>query len=363
MKIHLVCYEDLGGWILGKISTRLCENINTLGYSCDISKTVDHSADINHHIIYYDYNGMKSTTDTVMITHINTDEALAKVKFQLVQAKMGICFSEETVLKLAKLGVPRDRLCYISPAHDEVMRPRKTVLGITSKIHNDGRKREGMVVEIAEKLNPNEFEFKIMGMGWESIVASLRAMNFSVEYIDHFDYELNKTLVPSFDYYLYLGLDEGAMGFIDALAAGVPTIATAQGFHLDIAGGLTHPFTTTADLNVILESIANKKRKLVESVSNLTWRHFAKKHLDVWQYILNPELNQLSHDGIKGDGLLSCRDSSTVEIEEPTDIVLKVTTLLEQNRILDAQNFLIKTIEKKPSNQIALDIYQKIKHF
>jgi len=61
----------------------------------------------------------------------------------------------------------------------------------------------------------------------------MRKNFFEVEYHENFDYEVYKELIPTLDYYLYVGKDEGQMGFIDALAAGIPTIVTPQGFHLD----------------------------------------------------------------------------------------------------------------------------------
>ena len=286
MRIHIVCYEDVNGWILGKISLRLAENLEKMSHTCSISKVPDPSADINHHVCYFDYNGARSSIDTVMITHIDTLGKLERVRDQLLVAEMGICFSSETVARLARKGIPRSKLCYVLPAHDEVMRPRPIVVGLTSKIHDDGRKRESMLVTLADYISPAEVTFKIMGAGWGRIVEALRAKGFHVEYHELFDYELNQRFVPSLDYYLYFGMDEGAMGFIDALAAGVPTIVTPQGYHLDAAGGITHSFMTLEDLVGVFERITADRRKRVESVAAWTWDNYAAKHAEVWSYLL-----------------------------------------------------------------------------
>ena len=60
MKVRIVCYEDLDLWILGKFARKLKEQLTLLGVQCDIAKTPDITADINHHIIYYNYDGMRS---------------------------------------------------------------------------------------------------------------------------------------------------------------------------------------------------------------------------------------------------------------------------------------------------------------
>ena len=136
------------------------------------------------------------------------------------------------------------------------MKPRPLVIGVTSKIHNDGRKREYMLPELGDKISPTEFAFRIMGAGWDTQVARLRERGFTVDWVRDFDYKRYLQMVPTFDYYLYMGMDEGAIGFIDALAAGVPTIATPQGYHLEAVGGLTHPFTTFEELLAVFASIA-----------------------------------------------------------------------------------------------------------
>jgi len=212
--------------------------------------------------------------------------------------------------QLSASGIPREKLCFVNPAHDNIIRPRKTVIGLTSKIHADGRKRENHLVEIAEKISPDDFMFKIMGAGWESIVDSLTTMGFAVEYYDHFDYDTYVSLVPTFDYYLYLSFDEGSMGYLDALAAGVKTIVTPQGYHLDASGGITYPVNSTGDIVAAFEKIAEEKRSIVRSVSSWTWSDYAKKHVAIWEYLMKGRdskfvLNQCNQCNQYQDGLRS----------------------------------------------------------
>jgi hypothetical protein len=174
MKVRIVCYEDVDAWILGKFARRLVENLKPLGVEADISKVPDRGADINHHIIFTTYDGRKTTTETVMITHIDAEWKLNKVKSQLINAEMGICMSSDTLRTLARFGAPREKLCSVNPAHDGVMKPRKTVIGITSKVQPDGCKREYLLAQLADRILQSDFKFKIMGSGWETIVNILR---------------------------------------------------------------------------------------------------------------------------------------------------------------------------------------------
>ena len=305
MRVHIVCYEDVGLWILGKIAQRLNAELNKSGIVSDIGTAPNREADINHHIIYHGFDGVPSTVDTLMITHVDTFRKLDFLSQRLSYAAMGICMSRQTMMDLVAGGLLRNKLCYINPAHDAVMVPRRLVIGITSKIFDDGRKLEDRVLYLAEKVEPRDFTFRIMGAGWGPIIERIRNRGFSVEYQDQFNHDLYREWIPTFDYYLYMGFDEGSMGFMDAAFAGVPTVVTPQGFHLDAPGGISHPFSTPDELVSIFVGIASERRKRMNSVKEWTWANYARKHVDVWRYLLGgdnrsgrAELRRDERDGL-----------------------------------------------------------------
>ena len=287
MRVHIISYEDLEDWILGKFATRLCDEVIAQGVACDVSGSSDPTADINHHVNYSGYDGRKTTIDTLMVTHINTNEKLERIRMQMVEAEMGICMSSPTMEMLAaQRGIPRSKLCFINPAHDGCLHHRKTIIGITTRVYADGRKREAMLLELAKKISANDFAFRIIGNGWGPIVAQLQFYDFEIEYYERFDLARYNSLMPTFDYYLYFGMDEGSMGFVDACAAGIPTIVTPQGFHLDAPNAITHPFTDFPQLERIFHHIAAEKKARQRSVADWTWSNYARNHLIVWQYLL-----------------------------------------------------------------------------
>ena len=290
MRVRIVCYEDVNDWILGKFARRLHENLRLLGVDSDIAKTPDKSADINHHIIYVNYDGNKTTTDTVMLTHIDAEWKVGMVRQQLVNAEMGVCMSSDTHRNLVRQGIPRHKLCYVNPAHDRAFRPRKTLIGITTRVYptdfKTERKREHMLLQLADEISGDDFHFFIMGAGWASVVNSLRQRGIEVDYHAAFDNQVYSEMLPRLDYYLYFGRDEGSMGFVDALCAGVPTIVTPQGFHLDAIGGVTHSFNDLPDLVEVFHEIAERKYRLSQAVETWTWPEYARKHLAIWDYLL-----------------------------------------------------------------------------
>ena len=301
--IHIVCEDK--GWILRKFAVRMQEELAAQGYACSISSVADPSADINHYIIYDSYNPVIACNDTVMITHIDSYNKLERLKFQLKVAKMGICMSRETMERLTAYGVPREKLCYINPAQDEIIKPKKYVLGITNKTHNDHRKNENVLIDLCKALDPDYFSFKIMGAGWSDIVAAVREMGFQVDYYDEFDYEEYTRLIPALDYFLYWGFDEGSMGYLDALRAGVGTIVTPQGFHLDLKDGITYECRTIPEFKDVLLKLQEKRAKIVKSVETWTWKNYVDKHLEVWNYLLGNEEDIHKNQHMYEDGIFS----------------------------------------------------------
>ena len=286
MKIRLVCYEDPNLWILGKFAKNLENNLKKIGYNVDIDRVPDPNADINHHIIFSDYNGKINNCDTLMITHVDNIDKLNNLKKNLEYARLGICMSSETMHILIKKGINSEKLCYILPAHDEKVLMNKIVIGIFCRVQPDGRKREYFLDKLSKQLNSEIFKFIIMGDSWEKQVNNLISNGFEVDYYRSFEPEKYYGLFKELNYYLYIGLDEGQMGVIDAHAAGVDTIVTSQGYHLDLDGSVTHLFNSFDELKDILFEIQNHKLKIINSVATFKWDDYTNKHLECWKYLL-----------------------------------------------------------------------------
>lgn len=305
MKINIVNHEVENPWIVSKIANRLFESLQLLGYETTISNQIDKDADINHHFIYLSYKvDINCGVNTFMITHVDNHVKLNKIKESLMSAKVGICMSKATMSELIRLGIPKEQLQFAHSAHDGLSKPRKIVLGFTTRLYADGRKREDYFSDALKIMSPNDFRFEIMGYGWTSQVERMRKEGFEVNYFEEFDYNEYINLLSRLDYYLYLGNDEGSMGFIDALAAGVKTIVQPQGFHLDAPNGITHAFTNSDEFKNIIQKIILDRKHLTESVSQWTWENYAKKHLLIWEACLRGENMDVAFGSINIDNSL-----------------------------------------------------------
>lgn len=303
--VNLVCGDR--GWILRKFAERMKQYLDESGVRAYISNQSRSDVEINHHIqggYYKPY-----ANDTLMITHLDDYKKLSILKRQLETAGMGICMSRETMEMMKTYGIPANKLCYINPAHDGAIRPKKYKIGITHRCYDtyDVRKRETAILDIVEGVNADYFKFIIMGSGWEWIVDKLRSKGFEVQYHNAFDYDTYNQLMQDIDYFLYMGFDEGSMGYLDALAAGVGTIVTPQGFHLDVDCNIDYPCRNVTQFHNALMDLQRRRLEKTEAVRDWSWGNYVKKHMQIWDYLLmRKDLNELFQEQLKyEDGIYS----------------------------------------------------------
>ena len=290
---HLVLTPDNKSWIIEKMAARIVEHAAAFGYEVTIGETEDPGADINHWMSYVFANVGHRTPATMLITHLDDPYKVALVKSEIASGvDVGIALSSHTCDMLAEAGVERSSLAYAVPGHDFVTEPRRIVIGLTTRLYPDGRKREGMLVQMARNMRLDRFRFEIFGSGWEDVLPHLESAGAEVAYwpgtADYqADYAELVSHIPGFDYYLYLGRDEGSLGTLDALAAGVRTIVTPQGFHVDLPGGITHAVWSQGDLEALFVSLAAEVERRRNAVSWLSWEAYAHAHAIIWSAVLD----------------------------------------------------------------------------
>lgn len=292
MRIRIVLARQNAGWIIGKMAHRLCESLRALGCDADVNQEPDAKADINHWMSFAFADGCPGTLNTMLVTHPDDPFKVRLIRERVGSAiQMALCMSAHAMRELVEFDVPQERMWYVLPAVDAPVEPRRIRIGITTRIYDDGRKREVFLSRLAREMPLDRFHFDIFGAGWDKVVADLQKGGATVS-LDpgsddwQGDYARIRTALPLFDYYLYLGMDEGSMGTLDAVSAGVKTIVTAQGFHLGLPGGITHPFTEYDELRAIFQQLDGAERAKRERLAGWTWDNYAREHLGVWQAML-----------------------------------------------------------------------------
>mgnify|MGYP003314534376 CR=1 FL=1 len=204
MKINIIYYE--GGWILYKFAKCVYDELISMGYEATLTQSFDKSADVNHYFVP-NYADRLDEHTTFMITHVDTMRKVEQIKEQTEKGAIGVCMSLDTRNKLIANGIPSNKLCYINPAQDGQIKPKKVTLGFTHRVYNDCRKRETMLIDICKDISPDIFRFVIMGTGWEDIIAKLSAMGFEIEYYPDFEKTKYNQIMTEMDYYCYFGFD------------------------------------------------------------------------------------------------------------------------------------------------------------
>ena len=292
MNCNIVLHDNSRGWIIEKMARSLAAEIEALGHRADVGTAPSNDANINHVMMFTELPSGLPTHSTVAITHIDDSRRLEMARSAVSAAEVAICMSSMTAKQLVNDGLPRDKIVYVLPAHDGGIAPRRLVVGLTTRLYSDGRKREALLVRLARDMDLSAFHFEVFGTGWEATARTLRQAGALVTVTSDAndalnDYQRIRERIPHFDYYLYTGLDEGSMGTLDALSAGVKTIVTPQGYHVDLPHAITHPFWTYEQLRAVFESIREERSQRTQAVENLTWRKYAESHLVIWQAMLS----------------------------------------------------------------------------
>lgn len=302
--VNLIINAAESSWIIGKFARCLQENLEKMGVRTTIGSSFDKDADVNHWMLYPDAwreskkkkpNREGNGTTSMWITHI--DDAVKQLMVRdALQSNVdfGICMSNETRQQVIGLGCAENSVAFVLPGIDGGISARKITIGITTRLYADGRKNEKYLSQLAREADLTPFHFKIIGSGWESIADELRDSGATVTYFTgeseiHSSYYLIQEQVSTFDYYLYLGWDEGSMGTLDALSAGVATIITPQGFHLDLPCGIDLPCRDYADFKRILHDLAVDWSERRTSVEGWNWFNYAQRHKELWEAKLAKE--------------------------------------------------------------------------
>ena len=311
LKINIISPDASKGWIVYKFAKSVYDELVKMGYNATLSDAYDSKAAINHYFklnnVGYSKYSKVDDHSSFMIAHVDTKLKLDQIKDLTDQGAIGVCMSYDTYSQLIAAGVRKDKLCYIHPAQDQQITPKKITLGFTYRIHDDNRKRDNILEDICKEIDPKVFKIAIMGRGWDKIVENVRAMGFEVEYYNEFDKQVYNELMPRIDYYCYFGFDEGSMGYLDAVAAGIGTIVTPQGYHKETECPITYPVNNLSEILDALHEIEYERKKHLRFVNEWTWENYTKKHIEIWKYMLGIEKLEvlLQNRGYYNDGIFS----------------------------------------------------------
>lgn len=257
-----------------------------------VSEVENRDADVNHWAHFLDLwrdreqriPGKSKTS--FWITHVDDPIKLQIVRELCAAGDAAICMSSDLASALESERVRSELVTWALPGTDPGRSPRKIVIGLATRLYEDGRKKEWMILRLCSDFGFDHLEFRIWGAGWEPVIAQMQAMGVEVKYEPDQAYEDILNGLAECDYYLYCGMDEGSLGTLDAIKAGTRTIVTDQGFHRDLSSAIDHLFSTYDELHAIIAPLVENRIARLAALDAASWQSCARRHLEIWDHLI-----------------------------------------------------------------------------
>jgi len=291
-RIFIAEYNYDGSWIIGKMASDMAACLEKLGYSCRFGQLEDYDGEeIVYHLNYHRAEPVPSAKhNSVYYTH--SVNVLYELDLERLKGKFDsyVCMSPEDAEFLIELGFnPSKVYGRTLPIRNPYVKP--LTVGIFSACYDYYNvKNEDWVVEYCT-LNPNArfIDWVFVGAGWGKITPKLEALDCSFEWHNisrrmPYEYRFQQEKLSSLNYYIYMGMDGGAMGSYDAYAMDVPLCVTYDGFHKSIPD-LDFTFDDKQTFFRQLDEILGKHLRRLDFFESNNPAAYAAWILSVWQGI------------------------------------------------------------------------------
>ena len=289
-----VC-QDSQDWILKILGEDILKGFEKLGWTCHSGRYAGYDGeDVALHMWWRTAQPYKAARcNAVFITHtddIYKENDLVRMKDDF---DAYFCMSEEDGRFLVELGYdPAKVFGFALPVRNHYVRPLQ--IGIFSRCYSDKRKNEDWLVNYcASHPDATLVNFVFIGAGWARVVESLSALGCSFSWHDisrklPYEYFHQQLMLKDLDYYLYMGMDGGAMGTYDAYAMGVPLFVTDDGYHKEIPDQ-EYGYVDYDSFSSQLDEIIARQRHRIDFFSSHDVDHYVARVAAVLDPSAGPE--------------------------------------------------------------------------
>jgi len=270
-------------WILEILGNDIYEGFKQLGYQCKKGTYDDYNdEDISFHMWWG--NALphhKAKVNAVFITH--TDDKIKEEKLKKIKNDFDVyfCMSAEDAQFLIELGYDKTKVYGINlPVRNQYIRP--LAIGIFSRCYPDKRKNEEWLFNYC-KANPisKYVDFIFIGDGWGGFVNRLAELGCSFQWHNvsrdmPYEYMYQQQKLTCFDYYIYMGMDGGAMGSYDAYAMGTSLCISDDGYHKSIPD-IDYSFSNEREFTTVLGKIIDKQVRKLDFFANNSVNNYVNK--------------------------------------------------------------------------------------
>lgn len=276
-------------WILRFLAEDIQKSSQILGIECNVGDFENYNGeDVYFDFLYNSATPMKGAKhNSVFFTHVNLS-INEKYILQPLRDKFDsfICMSPEDAEFLIELGFDEKKVFGRSlPVRNNYIKP--LAIGIFSSCYRDGVKNEKWLIEYCKTHDCAQLaNFIFIGRDWDNVVKTLNEYGCSSTWYNitrklPYEYQYQQSLLSQLDYYIYMGMDGGAMGTYDAYAQCVKLCVTYDGFHKSIPE-LDLCFDNKEGFFNQLDIILNKQVNRLAFFENNTSDKYIKWLLDVW---------------------------------------------------------------------------------
>lgn len=288
-RIFINDYGFSHNWIMGKIADDIQRNAEALGYQCRCGNSEDYQGEeICYHLAHLlAVPNPQAKHNSVFYTHLNdtlTERNLVSIKDQFDSF---ICMSPEDAQFLIELGFdPHKVYGKVLPVRNSYIRPIS--VGIFSACYSDGRKNEQWLLDYCKSHDYARYvNFVFVGKGWGNVVNNLEQMGCTYEWHNvsrnlPYEYEFQQHKLSSLNYYIYMGMDGGAMGTYDAYAQDVPLCVTFDGFHKAIPN-IDYPFDDKQSFFDEFDKIVKSHSDRLEFFKENNAKNYVSWLIEVWE--------------------------------------------------------------------------------
>lgn len=296
-------------WIMGKIANDLKSAADKNGIPCRTGRIEDYEGEeICYHLMHdVAIPFPEAKHNSVFYTHLN--DKLKEHFFKDLIGKFDsyICMSPEDAQFMIELGFDKNKVFgKVLPVRNTYVKPIS--IGIFSACYIDGRKNEQWLIDFCKDNEDARFvNFVFIGKGWGRVVEALAQYGCSSEWHNvsrslPYEYQFQQNKLASLNYYMYMGMDGGAMGSYDAYAQDVPLCITWDGFHKALPH-IDYVFDNKKTFFEQMSIITSLQRERFEFFSNNNIENYFKWLNCVWngtirQTITDEEKSCISYNSV-----------------------------------------------------------------
>ncbi|MBQ7439180.1 MAG: hypothetical protein IJV28_04350 [Paludibacteraceae bacterium] len=286
--VFIVNYGYDSSWIVGKLARDIESSLQKAGIPCRNGELDDYNGEeIVFHMQYHWASPIPTAKhNSVFYTH--TINVLYETDIQMLKDRFDsfICMSPEDAQYLIELGFDQSKVFgRILPIRTPFIKPIS--IGIFSACYGNHVKNEQWLIDYCTR-NPDAkyANFVFVGKGWGGVCEALENLGCTYEWHNvsrslpyEYLFQINK--LANLNYYIYMGMDGGAMGTYDAYAVDVPLCVTFDGFHKAIPN-VDYTFdneqTFFKQMDIIIAKHVNRIRFFEENTSD----NYTQWILKVW---------------------------------------------------------------------------------